>query len=120
VRWELIAELAIFSPLEPGAWIDGVMDLVVYDLVKGELWIVDWKTNQRLQGEADRDLLGRLAREYAPQLRAYGRSLQALFPGVAVRLLVYSSVLGQWTDVIDSSENPLYSQTKAPQVDPSK
>jgi ATP-dependent exoDNAse (exonuclease V) beta subunit len=119
-RWTLVTELAIFSPLETGTWIDGVMDLVMHDLVKGELWVVDWKTNQRAPGEVDRALLARLAGEYAPQLWAYGRSLQGLFSGHTVRLLVYSSILGEWIDVIDSSENPLYSQTKAPQVDPSK
>jgi ATP-dependent exoDNAse (exonuclease V) beta subunit len=119
-RWTLITELAVFSPVDATAWVDGVMDLVVCDLVKKELWILDWKTNQRKEGETDRALLMRLASEYAPQLSAYGRSMRKLFTDHALRLLVYSSVLGEWTDVSDSSENPLYSQSKAQQVDPSK
>lgn len=102
-RWAVTTELAVFSPVEPHAWIDGVMDLVMHDLVGEELWVVDWKTNQRTGGEADRDLLIRLASEYAPQLRAYGLSLQKLFPGHALRLLICSSVLGQWIEVCDSS-----------------
>jgi ATP-dependent exoDNAse (exonuclease V) beta subunit len=93
------AELSIFSPVERDAWIDGVMDLVLHDVALGEVWIVDWKTNrQRLNEETD-DLLLRLAVEYAPQLRAYGKSLQGLFTGAKVRLLVYSSVVGDWVDI---------------------
>lgn len=102
-RWTLITELAVFSPVDAAAWIDGVMDLVVHEMVKKELWILDWKTNQRKEAETDRDLLARLASEYAPQLIAYGRSIQKLFPGHNLRLLVYSSVLGEWTDVNNSS-----------------
>lgn len=65
-------------------------------------------------------LLARLAVEYAQQLLAYGHSIQKLFTGHEVKLLVYSSVVGKWTEVSDSRENPLYSLPKASQVDPSK
>jgi ATP-dependent exoDNAse (exonuclease V) beta subunit len=98
-RWERAAELAIFSPIEAGAWIDGVMDLVLRDTVRDEVWIVDWKTNRLRFGEGVQELLARLASEYAAQLNAYGNSVQKLFPGAKIRLLVYSSVVGDWIDV---------------------
>jgi ATP-dependent exoDNAse (exonuclease V) beta subunit len=98
-RWARAAELAVFSPVETDAWIDGVMDLILYDEVRREVWIVDWKTNRQRPTEKKGDLLTRLAVEYAPQLRAYGHSLQGMFPGVEVRLLVYSSMAGDWVDV---------------------
>jgi ATP-dependent exoDNAse (exonuclease V) beta subunit len=98
-RWERATELAIFSPIEGGAWIDGVMDLVLHDAVRHEVWIVDWKTNRPRLGEGGRELLVRLAGEYAAQLMAYGNSVQAMFLGAKIRLLVYSSVAGDWIDV---------------------
>jgi ATP-dependent exoDNAse (exonuclease V) beta subunit len=98
-RWERATELAIFSPIEEGAWIDGVMDLVLHDAARHEVWIVDWKTNRLRFTEGARELLARLASEYADQLKAYGDSVQNLFLGAKIRLLVYSSVAGDWIDV---------------------
>ena len=98
-RWALAAELAVFTPVEIDAWIDGVMDLVLHDEVRSEVWVVDWKTNRQRSGEKASDLLARLAGEYAPQLGAYGTSIGGLFPEAAVRLLVYSSVVGDWIDI---------------------
>lgn len=57
-RWTMTTELAIFSPLEADAWIDGVIDLVMHDPIVNVLWIVDWKTNQRIAGEPDGEALG--------------------------------------------------------------
>ena len=64
-----------------------------------EVWIVDWKTNQRRAGEPDAALLDRLVAEYRPQLQAYGRSAAALFPGCRVRLSVYSTVAAQLAEI---------------------
>lgn len=98
-RWTALSEVGIFAPLDPQRWIDGVMDLVLHDPRSGEVWIVDWKTNQRRAGEDEAQLLGRLAREYEGQLRAYGSCASAFFPGCAVRLWVYSTVAGEWAEV---------------------
>jgi ATP-dependent exoDNAse (exonuclease V) beta subunit len=98
-RWTRLAEAGIFAPLAPDGWIDGVMDLVLHDPAAGDVWIVDWKTNRRLEGEADGALLARLAAEYARQLSAYGSSAGGFFPGARVRLWVYSTVAGQWIEL---------------------
>ncbi len=98
-RWRREAELGVFAPLGPDAWIDGVIDLILHDPAAGEVWIVDWKTNQRRAGEADAALLARLVGEYRPQLQAYGRSAAGLFPGCRVRLSIYSTVAGSLADV---------------------
>jgi ATP-dependent exoDNAse (exonuclease V) beta subunit len=98
-RWQRQAELGVLAPLAPGAWIDGVIDLVLHDPVAGEVWIVDWKTNQRRTAESDASLLERLVAEYRPQLQAYGRSAAGLFAGCRVRLSVYSTVAGQLAEV---------------------
>ena len=98
-RWTRLAEAGIFSPLGPDGWIDGVIDLVLHDPAAGQLWIVDWKTNRRREGEGDEALLARLADEYAMQLRAYGSCAAGFFPGCAVSLWVYSTVAGTWSAV---------------------
>lgn len=98
-RWTLLAELAVVAPLSEAGWIDGVMDLVLHDAARREVRVVDWKTNHCRYGETGRELLVRLAREYAPQLSAYGRALLAVMPGQTVQLLVYSSVAGDWLAV---------------------
>jgi ATP-dependent helicase/nuclease subunit A len=98
-RWQRQTELGVLAPLTPGAWIDGVIDLILHDPAAGEVWIVDWKTNQRRPDESDAALLERLAAEYRPQLQAYGRSAAGLFPGCRVRLSIYSTVAGQLAEV---------------------
>lgn len=101
-RWARQAEIGILAPLQAGAWIDGVIDLVLHDPAAHAVWVVDWKTNRRRGGEGDAALLARIAAEYAPQLRAYGTCLAALFPDCAVRRLVYSTVAGGWRDVSEA------------------
>lgn len=98
-RWALSPELAVFSPLENGEWIDGVIDLLMRDEAGKQLWIVDWKTNRRRSMEGEEPFKQRLAQEYAPQLRAYGACLNRILPGWPVRLLVFSSSEGVWFDV---------------------
>jgi ATP-dependent exoDNAse (exonuclease V) beta subunit len=97
-RWTALAEVGVFAPLESG-WIDGVIDLVLHDPLAAEVWIVDWKTNQRGAGESDEALLGRLAAEYQGQLAAYGTCTAGFFPTCKVRLWVYSTAAGAWTEV---------------------
>jgi ATP-dependent exoDNAse (exonuclease V) beta subunit len=98
-RWAMSPELAVFSPLASGEWIDGVMDLVLHDPAGRRIWILDWKTNHRRSMEEETAFLQRLAQEYAPQLRAYGESLRGMMPDFAVRLLVYSSFAGRWIEI---------------------
>ena len=93
-RWTRQAELSVFAPLDKNAWMDGVIDLVLHDPAALQVWVLDWKTNRRRAGESDEVLLSRLRGEYAPQLAAYGTSVQEFFPGCTVRLLVYSTVVG--------------------------
>jgi ATP-dependent exoDNAse (exonuclease V) beta subunit len=98
-RWSRLAEVGVLAPLGEGAWIDGVIDLVLHDPSSREVWIVDWKTNRRGRGEDDPALLRRLASDYEAQLRAYGDCTSMLFPGCPVRLWVYSTAAGAWTQV---------------------
>ena len=98
-RWSRLAEAGVFAPLSGGEWIDGVIDLVLYDPISGDLWIIDWKTNRRGAGEGDPELLARLAGAYERQLSAYGSSASGFFPGCRVRLWVYSTVAGLWAGV---------------------
>jgi ATP-dependent exoDNAse (exonuclease V) beta subunit len=98
-RWTALAEVGIFAPLDPGHWIDGVIDLVLHDPAAGEVWIVDWKTNHRQAGEGDSELLARLGAEYSGQLGAYGACARGFFPTCSVRLWVYSTAAGDWTEV---------------------
>ncbi|MCF7687108.1 MAG: UvrD-helicase domain-containing protein [Cephaloticoccus sp.] len=100
-RWVCSAELSVFAPLTPAEWIDGVMDLVLHDPVARLVWVVDWKTNRKIPGETDRDHLLRLKVEYAPQLNAYGRCLQILFPDCRVQKWIYASVTANWTEVTE-------------------
>ena len=98
-RWTRLAEVGILAPLGADAWIDGVMDLVLHDPNSREAWIVDWKTNRRDGAEDDAALLRRLAAEYAGQLSAYGQGASGFFAGCRVRLWIYATVAGVWTEV---------------------
>ena len=97
-RWSRLTEIGIFAPLHAGAWIDGVIDLVLHDPAAGELWVLDWKTNRRREGETDVALLERLVAEYTPQLAAYSQCLGGFFPSCRIRSLVFSSAAGLWSD----------------------
>ncbi len=98
-RWSREAELGVFAPLSSGAWMDGVMDLVLHDAAANEVWVVDWKTNRRRSGEGDEALLERLRREYTPQLAAYVASLRGAFAGSRVRAWLYATSAAVWTEV---------------------
>lgn len=98
-RWSRLTELAVFAPLGEAGWMDGVMDLVLHDAAAGEAWVLDWKTNRRRLGETEEAFLDRLVAEYAPQLRAYGGSLAAMFPTCRIRCLIYTTMLGRSIEV---------------------
>jgi ATP-dependent exoDNAse (exonuclease V) beta subunit len=98
-RWARLSELAIFAPLDDDVWIDGVVDLVLRDAAKEEVWIIDWKTNRRRTAESEQELLARLTDEYRAQLEAYRTSLSAFFPGQRLRAWIYSSAIGTWTEL---------------------
>jgi ATP-dependent exoDNAse (exonuclease V) beta subunit len=98
-RWSRLAEAGIFAPLAPDGWIDGVIDLVLHDPKEAEVWVVDWKTNRKREGEGDAALVDRLAATYQGQLTAYGSSIGGSFPGSRVRLWVYSTAAGLWAEV---------------------
>lgn len=98
-RWTRQAELAVFAPLGPDAWMDGVMDLVLHDAVAKEVWVLDWKTNRRRSRETDPEILARLSQEYAPQLKAYATSLRGAFPEARVRAWIYSTAAAKFVEI---------------------
>jgi ATP-dependent exoDNAse (exonuclease V) beta subunit len=89
-----LAELAVFAPLRPEAWIDGVIDLVVHDEAARVVRVIDWKTNRPRSGEDAGALLHRLGEDYRPQLEAYGACVAEFFPDCTVRLELYASAAG--------------------------
>jgi ATP-dependent helicase/nuclease subunit A len=99
LRWTRQAELAVFAPLDVDAWMDGVIDFVLHDAAAQVVWVLDWKTNRQRAGEQPEQMLARLREEYRPQLEAYGRAARGFFPHHALKLLVYASALGGWTEV---------------------
>ncbi len=89
-----LTEVSVFAPLRPEVWIDGVVDLIVFEEDARTVRVVDWKTNRPRRGETGQMLLARLCRDYQPQLEAYGSCLAAFFPKCAVTLEIYSSAAG--------------------------
>lgn len=89
-----MTELAVFAPLRPEAWIDGVIDLVVYDEAAHVVRVIDWKTNRPRVDEDARALLQRLGEDYRPQLEAYGACVAGFFPDCTVSLELYASAAG--------------------------
>ena len=89
-----LAELAVFAPLRPAAWIDGVIDMVVHDEVAHRVRVIDWKTNRPRVDEDARALLQRLGEDYRPQLEAYGACVAGFFPDCTVSLELYASAAG--------------------------
>ncbi|HEY1765344.1 MAG TPA: 3'-5' exonuclease, partial [Opitutaceae bacterium] len=98
-RWTRLAEAGVLAPFNPGEWIDGVVDLILYDPEANEVWIVDWKTNRKAPAEDGAALLSRLVQTYAGQLAAYGSCATLFFPGCRISLWVYSTVAGQWSPI---------------------
>ncbi|MDX2186081.1 MAG: UvrD-helicase domain-containing protein [Opitutaceae bacterium] len=94
-KWTRQAELPLFAPLTEGAWIDGVIDLLLRDRSNGKHWVVDWKTNRRRREESDETFCDRLVAEYRPQLEAYRGGLAQLLEGDGFTLWIYPTALGR-------------------------
>jgi len=95
-----LAELPVLAPMaEPNSWIDGVMDLVLHDFKKNEVWVLDWKTNRVRQNENPSEFNRRLVNMYNPQLQSYADCLIYLFPSSKIRAFIYCSPIGVLTEV---------------------
>ena len=68
-------------------WIEGVIDLVI-GTQSGELWIVDWKTNQITSDKIDR-----LRDHYRRQLAAYWKAVSEISK-LQVEAAIYSTAAG--------------------------
>jgi ATP-dependent exoDNAse (exonuclease V) beta subunit len=72
----------------------------VIDLVVGtrsqEIWIIDWKTNQKASGESDSQFAQSLRTKYLPQLESYRSVLEQGFSRKVTRLLIYSTFLARF------------------------
>jgi ATP-dependent helicase/nuclease subunit A len=93
-RWHR-SEVTFSFPENQYQWIEGVIDLVVCT-GSGELWIIDWKTNQIPAETAVDDFAVDLGRKYLPQLEAYRKVIERGFQKPVARLLIYSTVLGRF------------------------
>ncbi|MBV9390711.1 MAG: PD-(D/E)XK nuclease family protein, partial [Verrucomicrobia bacterium] len=88
-------EVSFAFPADIATWTEGIIDLVV-GTRGGDLWLLDWKTNQRRITEGDRELALRLRETYLAQLEAYRTVIERGFGKNVSRLLIYSTVLGRF------------------------
>ncbi len=98
-KWQRRAEVALLAPLDDRGWVDGVVDLIIWNEADSQLWVIDWKTNRIRPSERAEDLHARLAETYREQLRAYGNCLEKVFPQAKQRLLVYATETGSWVEI---------------------
>jgi ATP-dependent exoDNAse (exonuclease V) beta subunit len=89
------SEVAFSFSMNDARWMEGVIDLVVGSWSQ-EIWIIDWKTNQRSPGESDAELARFLRDKYIPQLESYRSVLEQGFKRKVSRLLIYSTVLARF------------------------
>jgi ATP-dependent exoDNAse (exonuclease V) beta subunit len=82
-------------PMSDARWMEGVIDLVVGS-ESHEIWIIDWKTNQKSPGEPDAEFARSLRDKYLPQLESYRSVLEQGFNRKVSRLLIYSTVLARF------------------------
>ena len=88
-------EVSFSFPMNDIHWIEGVIDLVI-GTQSDELWIIDWKTNQRHTETTETDFATNLRRKYLPQLEAYRNVIEQGFHRAITRLLIYSTVQGRF------------------------
>jgi ATP-dependent helicase/nuclease subunit A len=88
-------EVSFSFPLAVTQWIEGVIDLVVGTRSK-EIWVVDWKTNQKQGHETDATFAANLSEKYLPQLESYRSVIEQGFGKPVARLLIYSTVLARF------------------------
>jgi len=85
-------EVNFSYPVSGRQWMEGVIDLVVGTKSK-ELWLIDWKTNQKRGGESDAIFAAELREKYVPQLESYRSVIEQGFQKPVARLLIYSTLL---------------------------
>ncbi len=88
-------EVSYSFPLTAAQWIEGVIDLVVGTRSK-EIWVIDWKTNQKQGQETDATFAVDLREKYLPQLESYRSVIEQGFGKPVARLLIYSTVLARF------------------------
>lgn len=86
-------ELPFSLARSAGEWLEGVMDLALFDPAVNGWLLLDWKTNVVTPESA-----GSLRDLYAPQLGAYAEALKRA-TGLTVTSGVYSTVTGLWIPV---------------------
>ncbi len=89
------SEVTFSHPIAATRWMEGVIDLVVGTRSK-EIWIIDWKTNQKQPGEPDAQFSRSLRDKYIPQLESYRSVLEQGFHRRVSRLLIYSTFLARF------------------------
>jgi ATP-dependent helicase/nuclease subunit A len=89
------SEVSFSFPSAERQWVEGVIDLVVGTRSK-EVWVIDWKTNQKQHQETDAAFAADLREKYLPQLESYRSVIEQGFKTPVTRLLIYSTVLGRF------------------------
>jgi len=89
------SEVAFSHPITDTQWTEGVIDLVVGTGSK-EIWIIDWKTNQKASVESDSEFAQSLRAKFLPQLESYRSVVEQGFNRKVARLLIYSTVLARF------------------------
>jgi ATP-dependent helicase/nuclease subunit A len=89
------SEVSFSYPVSDRQWMEGVIDLVV-GTKANEIWVIDWKTNQKLPSETDGQFLQSLRDQYLPQLESYRKVLEQGFGRKVSRLLIYSTVMARF------------------------
>jgi ATP-dependent exoDNAse (exonuclease V) beta subunit len=88
-------EVSFSFPQTVTKWIEGVIDLVVGTRSK-EIWLIDWKTNQKQDLETAVVFAAQLREKYLPQLESYRSVIEQGFGKPVARLLIYSTVLARF------------------------
>jgi ATP-dependent exoDNAse (exonuclease V) beta subunit len=93
--YRILTETAVFAPTTDGKWIDGIIDMLMTVSSGEEVTILDWKTNRRKDGEADRLFLERLKEMYKPQLDAYRHGIKEITGYRNVSTQLYATAIGR-------------------------
>jgi ATP-dependent exoDNAse (exonuclease V) beta subunit len=89
------SEVSFSFPMTKTQWIEGVIDLVVGSGSK-DLWLIDWKTNQKQGEETEATFAANLRKKYLPQLESYRSVIEQGFQKPVARLLIYSTLLARF------------------------
>jgi ATP-dependent helicase/nuclease subunit A len=89
------SELSFSYPVNDRQWMEGVIDLIV-GTKTDEIWLIDWKTNQKPPGESDAQFSQSLREKYLSQLESYRNVLEQGFGRKVSRLHIYSTVLARF------------------------